>query len=150
MKLTLELFTAILDPEFDGVRLTKSAKEWVIDTLELRYRILSVAQEKSARRVELRAQQSTREAGGTWKPADVERAAPSPRLQYCTHYPNHTPGSVALWIGHDISRFEGAFPASGEIHLETMLSGAPSDFYGTPASMLYAAIDLEVAVVHAK
>ena len=153
MGVARELRDAILDPEFQQVRSTRSAKDWIIDTFEMRIRVLTKANDESRERVKMIKKGSLRKVAGTWRKEDIEQAqGVSPRLSWKDEvaYPQYTPGKVTLWIGHDRARFSRAFSASGNVDLYQMLSVAPSDFCGTPASMLCTDVDKEVAQIYAQ
>lgn len=152
MGLSHTLIDAVMDPAYHRVRLTQSAKYWVIDTFEAKYRVLSKALESSQQRARLGNLERISKHGPRKENAvDNKNQAnkPHPRLSYSTAYPEYTPGSVTLWIGHDKLRFEPAFPSSGEVRLDKMSSQAPSGFAGFPALMLYTAVDREVAKIYA-
>ena len=141
----------IMDSEFTSIRLSRTAKDWVIDTFEAKYRVLAKAHEVSKKRAGLPPTGPTRKTAGTWTQAQVQSSnSPDPIVAVRPAYPHFTPGSITLWIGHDKQRFEPAFPESGEVRMDKMFSVAPSDFYGWPAEMLYTALDKETAVQYAR
>ncbi|MCJ1385010.1 hypothetical protein MMC17_008128 [Xylographa soralifera] len=146
---TPKLRDAILDPDYQQIRYTQSAKYWVVDSMRGRFRILSAAQESSIERARFRKREAARKVAGTWTKEEIEKESPKPTVAYGTAYPQYVPGSITLWIGHDKLRFKEAFPPGEEVFLERMSSEAPSDFCGLPAAMLYTALDMEVAQINA-
>ena len=145
MGIDTELANAILDPDFRQIRYTRSAKEWAVDSMKGRFRILTAAEETSRQRDQLRRSEALRKIGGSWSKKNVEKVTPNPRVACSTAFSQHTPGTTTLWIGHDKLRFKPAFPPGESVMMEQMCSAAPSDFCGRPANMLYTALDIEVA-----
>ena len=141
----------IMDSEFTSIRLSRTAKEWVIDTFGAKYRVLSKAHEISKERAWLRPTGPTRKTAGTWTKTQVQsKKTPDPIQAVRPAYPQFTPGTATLWIGSDKARFDPAFPKPGVVRMDRMYSEAPTDFHGLPAEMLYTAVDRETAIQYAR
>ncbi|MCJ1419979.1 hypothetical protein MMC32_006335 [Xylographa parallela] len=82
MGIAPKLRDAILDPVYRPIRCTQSAKEWVLDSMRGRSRILSAAQESSLERDRFRKREAARKAAGTWTEEEIEKAGPNSRLTY--------------------------------------------------------------------
>jgi hypothetical protein len=143
------LITAIMDPDFTDCRVTATAKHWILDSLQARYRVLMKATEASEERVK-RRRDPIRKVGMSLTHQEAKHIGDKssqgePRIAYKNAFPDHAPGTTTLYIGADKLQFDQAFLSNGEVHLELMSSVSPSDFSGVPQAMLYTAVDREVA-----
>ncbi|CAF9928764.1 MAG: hypothetical protein HETSPECPRED_006924 [Heterodermia speciosa] len=117
-----EIAAAICDPKHDSIRFTASAKFWLLDTLNLRWRSLQDLQDKSRSR--LRKAQS--------KKADTSEADTSVAIRGGGDQamnPNFVPGSTILWRGSDNRYVQNLIhPITGEVDMYRMRALWPNDF----------------------
>ncbi|CAD6443019.1 76d881f8-56db-4422-9fe3-8d3a4c5d65cf [Sclerotinia trifoliorum] len=120
-----ELINAIMDAEFSNVRLTESAHHWVRDTMEIRYlsleRIMRDSDSRAENRDTLNTSVVTDTASGT----------------------SNVPGHLTLYKAISTDRVRR--DREGNIEIDSLVSGTPSDFRGIGGTMLYFAPDLKAA-----
>ncbi|KAF7876578.1 hypothetical protein EAF04_001666 [Stromatinia cepivora] len=121
-----ELIDAIMDAEFSNVRLTESAQHWVRDTMEIRYLSL----ERIKRDSDLRA-----ENGNTASTGIATDTVPRS---------SNVPGHLALYKAISTERVRRDM--EGNIEIDSIVSGTPTDFRGSGGTVLYFTPDFQVAV----
>lgn len=152
-----ELIMSIIAPEFEFPRFTMSARDWVVDSMKLRYGALQEIQEKS--RLRLRLKQASRRAGAQYH---VKKGGEEPTLRgdggeesskeakgKARAFPvGHA--HTLLWRGTATHWLEGIQATDGTWELAKMYSTAPNDFQGSiGGGMLYASPQRVVAEKYA-
>ena len=117
-----EVAEAICDPQYDAIRFTASAKFWLLDTIQLRWRSLEELQDISRSR--LRKAQSK-----THTSSLMTRGGGDKFLKNA----DYVPGSTILWRGSDNKYLQGLIdPNTGAVDLDRMQASWPNDFHGLP------------------
>lgn len=168
-----ELRFALLDPEFDDIRLTATAKYWVIWAIGLRSAVLFEAFKASKKRQTLREAAShdpTRRAGAQYTGPESagdesyeEPAAPflnlrgggeGSRMSKSEYEESLAPESyLTLWRGGakaPFLRFMNDRDDDDDNDTSALECGYPSDFRGVEGPISYWALDRQVAQKYAK
>jgi hypothetical protein len=144
----------ILDPEFEYIRLTASAKFWAMDTLNLSWEFLDGLDARVQRFREEKDLRSPSPDPNT-KPSRALRQPKAltsrlhnsdRRLRLATEVetPSHVPERCIYYKGGGWTRIISIFNSDGSLNLEDILSQPPSDFH--PNSLdLYLTKQREVA-----
>ncbi|KAH9217060.1 hypothetical protein DL95DRAFT_386889 [Leptodontidium sp. 2 PMI_412] len=132
-----ELRAAIMDEAYTNIRLTESAQYWVKDTMEIRYLSLERLQRDSR----MRAQISATSTNNATNNATDNRENPEVIPQVATS--STIPGRLILYKA--IAKDRVGQGPTGEISIESLVSGTPSDFRGVGGTTLYFTPNLEVA-----
>ena len=72
MGISNDLVEGVMDPEFTSLRFSRTAKDWVIDSFEAKYRVLEKAHEMSKERVRRRQMGQWEKIVRTWRKAEVQ------------------------------------------------------------------------------
>ena len=135
-----EVADAICDPAFNTIRFTASAKYWLLDTMQLRWRSLEELQEISRSRL--------RRAQNKGSPSLAIRGGEGKSEKN----PEYVPGSTVLWRGSDNRYLRGlVHPITGAIDLDRMQATWPSDYRGlqTTGAVYYLSPQKDVALKYA-
>ena len=134
MGVTPKLMAAIMMPEFNDIRLTKSAKWWVKDSMQIQFGALEDIQETSRTRQRMRLEQTKqRKAGATYTQglASSEEGEAGPSIASAFEAPlPHTPGYTTLYKGVNRQKAsEFLNDSDGTINMNAIVSAAPTDFH---------------------
>lgn len=149
--ITQDLKNAILDPQFKQIRLTESCKDWLIDTFEGKFCILTAIQGASRKRAKLIQDAAKR---GSTEPVGMIEILGGPREENSVKmqtnaYPQHSPGSTTLWKGGDKAKFAPLFQVDGTLTLQHLCSLRPTDFCRGGRDVIYTTVHREVAELYA-
>ncbi|KAL7807273.1 hypothetical protein V8C26DRAFT_423902 [Trichoderma gracile] len=158
--------TALMDPAYRQIRLTRSCLYWIRDTIELRYRALKEVQEASRERDQEIQRAALRPGGsasqqfgatgsqtGLRSISETIRAAPgyqrdSAMSQAALHAAQNAPGAITLFKGIDTARIQQLFDENGRIQdIVALISPPPTDFCGRYVSYYFTA-ERDVAVLY--
>ena len=147
---------AIMTPQYKDVRLTKSCKDWTLDSLSARYATLQDIQEtsteraRSARRAGLRPEarlpgqqtaETSRSVSGLLSSAPGVSPFTSSAPQACSTIPNHT----VLFHGGYLSRLKRIFNEQGQVNNFLWMQHSPPRDFTVSKMAIYLAVDFEVA-----
>jgi hypothetical protein len=131
----------ILDPNFKNIRLSRSAAEWALDTLELSWEFLDGLDErveKIKRERELRSvspDPSVKPSKATKPSASLSSTlhsgSSSLKLALETETPKNVSGRTLLHKGGAWSRLISIFNSDGSLDLTNIVSTPPVDFHPT-------------------
>lgn len=128
-----ELRAAIMDEAYTNIRLTESAQYWVKDTMEIRYLSLERLQRDSQMRAQTSATSTNNATDTRENPVVITQLATSSTF----------PGRLALYKA--IAKDRVGQDPTGKISIESLVSGAPSDFRGVGGTTFCFTPTLEVA-----
>jgi len=162
LPITSELATALLKTEFTDILHTKSAREWVWDTIELRYRTLLDIQDASRARQRASQERSRRRrASGSFSRPEIDVAQQRELTPGIISPPESTLMSLearragtilnssralTLWKGCDLRRTDGLIDMTGQVDIGVLESSVPSDFRGRGDNLVYLTLDKEIAI----
>ncbi|KAL6872962.1 hypothetical protein J3F83DRAFT_594612 [Trichoderma novae-zelandiae] len=158
--------TAIMDPVYNRVRLTRSCLYWIRDTIELRYRALKEVQEASRQRDQEIQRAALRPGGsasqqhgatgsqtGHRSISETIRMAPgisrdSAMSKATLRAATNAPGSITLYKGVDTARIRQLFDENGRIKkINVLASPPPTDFCGRDIGF-YFTVERDIAVLY--
>lgn len=137
----------IMDPNFRYLRLSRSARYWAKDTVEMRYTWLQRTAEASAAAADPVSTQSCKNSGTTAEVSSQQRV----------HFPGHVTLFMATNLGRARRFFDGQLnsnndsPHGGQFNLKALgdlRCPAPSDFHGH-SSVYYFSPIYEIARIQA-
>jgi hypothetical protein len=134
----------ILNPEYDHLRLTKSAKDWALETIEdgwIFLRGIDKAVKRNGKKIK---KAFSKDGPGARAKRRSEIGSEAEQQTGSSVHPTTIASStiiegnneIVLYKGGSVPRFEKAFSSDGELLLSAMLSTPPSDFSSTQ-SFLY-------------
>lgn len=146
-----ELRTAILDEEFRDLRGTATARFWVLDTIQMAWRVLSRIHWASRERV-----RTIRQGQDSMKRPDAQYPLPTASPSYLpggvlsksTTEAERTPGTVILYKGVDRERTTGINTTTGVYVLSQLGTVPPTDFFGRLGAVFYFVVDKTVAEMY--
>lgn len=149
-----KLRASILSQGFEDIRTTRTAKAWVIDTINRSFLALELIQETSQQRI-LKEQHglhvmrrlSTEFPG----PLETVLSLRGGKLPEATSTSTRTPGKTILYRGMDRAKTKDLINAeTGEYNHQSIYSSPPSDFVGGAGFVVYYALERAAAERYAK
>lgn len=147
----------ILNPEYDDIRLTKSAKDWALETIEDGWIFLTGMDKTVKRNGEKIKKAFSKDGPGvrakrrseTGSEADekIGSSAHSTIPASSTFIEDNN--NIVFYKGETVSRLEEAFSYDGEVRLMALRTTPPSDFSGEK-SLLYLTKQYQCAFEYAK
>ncbi|KAB8664804.1 hypothetical protein FH972_026231 [Carpinus fangiana] len=131
-----EFITAVLNPDFEEIRLTQSCQFWAFDTIDLRFRSLGQLKRKSQYRLQQRkSKQSKMEqplaesSSSPKKTSSTDSSFPVPLTALTSTHPAEMLGHTLLWKGLDVERVKDLLNSDGTTNdLGCMVSLPRGDF----------------------
>lgn len=147
----------ILNPEYDHLRLTKSAKDWALETIEDGWIFLQ-GMDKAVKRNQKKIKKAFSKDGpgarakrrsemGSEAEQQTGSSAPSTITAPSTIIEDNN--NIVLYKGGSVARFEQAFSSDGELLLRAITSTPPTDFSNT-SLFLYLNKQYQCAFEYAK
>lgn len=137
------LIDAILDSDFDDIRATKSACEWVIDTFRTSWEFLEGLGGRIRRKKD--------EVGRVATPSPSIVPKPSVlKPDTMTTVPDNIDGRIMLHKGGAMTRLVSVFNEDGSLNLSNLFSDAPTDFHQLRSDLLCFTKDIDIAKQYAK
>jgi hypothetical protein len=143
----------ILDPHFNNLRLSRSASEWALDTLDIGWTYLTgldtslkkdAGSKKSKMAVDIRSvspDPSVRPSKATKSSTSLTGALHSedPRLKLAieTDVPKDVPGRTLLHKGGNLERLRSIFHSDGSLNMTEILSTPPVDFHPSHSDLYF-------------